>query len=137
MECVLDLQARGLLDLGSLIADVVPVEEAALAYDRLGAAQEERPRGALLLSYPDAVDDESTQPAPAQARAVAASGQAPRIGLIGPGRFATSVLVPAFAEAGAHLELVGGGSGPSSESAVRNHGFDRFARDELDVLTDQ
>ena len=134
MECVLDLQARGLLDLGSLIADIVSVEDAALAYDRLGAEHDARPRGALLLSYPETAEELSPQPA--SAAPVAPSEGAPRLGLIGPGRFATSVLIPAFVEAGARLELVGGGSGPSAESAVRNHGFERFAREELDVVSD-
>jgi predicted dehydrogenase len=136
MECVLDLQARGLLDLASLIDDVMPVDEAAVAYERLSA--DARSRGAILLSYPEAEDDAPLETAaiPSAASQAEPSDQAPRIGLIGPGRFATSVLVPALAEAGAHLELVGGGSGPSAESAVRNHEFERFAPAELDVLTD-
>jgi predicted dehydrogenase/threonine dehydrogenase-like Zn-dependent dehydrogenase len=134
MECVLDLRARGLLDLGSLIADVVPVDDAAVAYDRLGAEQDARPRGALLLSYPETAEEPSPPPAPAPP--ITSSEASPRIGLIGPGRFATSVLVPAFVEAGARLELVGGGSGPSAESAVRNHGFERFAPEEHEVATD-
>jgi predicted dehydrogenase len=140
MECVLDLQARGLLELSSLIADVVPVEDAASAYERLGAANVQRTRGALLLSYPDAEDDVVAMPglAPLERSEPRASGpeEGVRIGLIGPGGFATDVLVPAFAQSGARLELVGGGSGPSAESAVRNLGFRRFAREELAVIAD-
>ena len=59
-----------------------------------------------------------------------------RIGLVGPGGFATSVLVPALAEAGARLVLVGGGSGPSAEAAQRNLGFERVAESELAVIDD-
>ena len=140
MECVLDLQARGLLDLGSLIADVVPVEDAARAYERLSAEQGPRTRAALLLAYPDA--EEEVPPAPAEAPVpqiepkISGRDDALPIGLIGPGGFATNVLVPAFARAGARLELVGGGSGPSTESAVRNLGFERYAPDELAVISD-
>jgi predicted dehydrogenase len=140
MECVLDLQARGLLDLSSLVADVVPVEDAASAYERLSAEHAEGTRGALLLSYPDAADDAiqapAEAPAPRSEPEVSRLDDGLRIGLVGPGGFATNVLVPAFVQGGARLELVGGGSGPSAESAVRNLGFERFARDELAVIAD-
>jgi predicted dehydrogenase len=139
MECVLDLQARGLLDLGPLIADVVPIENATNAYSRLAGDPSTRPRGALLLCYPDAADadrlGERAAPDP-RGRHVGVSASVPRIGLIGPGGFAKSILVPAFAEAGARLELVGGGSGPSAEAAKRDLGFARIAEDDLSVIDD-
>lgn len=137
MECILDLQARGLLDLGPLVADVVPVKDAARAYSLLAAESTERPRGALLISYPDAqaaaqrprpTGSTSGRPEPSEA--------IPRIGLIGPGDFARNVLVPAFVDAGARLELVGGGSGPSADAAVRDLGFARVAADEAAVIED-
>ncbi len=139
MQCVLDLQARGLLDLGSLVADVVPIEKAAEAYARLGGDESERPQGALLLSYSQG-DYEGSPSARAaerkpEPRASSLEGGT-RIGLVGPGGFATSVLVPALAEAGARLVLVGGGSGPSAEAAQRNLGFERVAESELAVIDD-
>jgi polar amino acid transport system substrate-binding protein len=136
MECVLDLQARGLLDLEPLIADVVPVENAAEAYARLGAESDRRPRGALLLAYPEAAADDVARKAPPAEAPLEPAHEAVSVGLIGPGRFATSVLVPAFVEAGSRLEVVGGGSGPSAESAVRNHGFARVAETESAVIED-
>jgi predicted dehydrogenase len=139
MQCVLDLQARGLLDLGSLISEVVPIEDAARAYALLAGEPSERPRGALLLSYPLAVDEERSESdaqAATSSRRVSASEEVPRIGLIGPGGFAKSVLIPAFAEVGARLELVGGGFGPSAEAATRDLGFARVAADELNVIED-
>jgi predicted dehydrogenase len=140
MQCVLDLQVRGLLDVGSLVAGVFPVEEAARAYERLGGDDSRRPRGALLLSY-ETGEDESLRAAAVAAESdlrprVTSPGGAPRIGLIGPGRFAATVLVPALADAGAQLELVGGGSGPSAEAAQRNLGFERVASSELAVIND-
>jgi predicted dehydrogenase len=59
-----------------------------------------------------------------------------RVGLIGPGSFASRVLVPAFIAAGARLEIVGGGSGQSAEAASRGLGFARIAADEDDVIND-
>jgi predicted dehydrogenase len=133
MQCVLDLQARGLLDIGPLIADVVPVEDVEEAYARVAGDATERPRGALLLAYGEA----EVAPEPLQgSRPGSASGGAPRIGLVGPGEFARSVLIPAFAEAGARLELVGGGSGPSAASAARDLGFSRVAASEREVVED-
>jgi predicted dehydrogenase len=140
MQCVLDLQARGLLELGSLISEVLPVEDAARAYARLGGESSERPHGALLIAYPHTADENA--PTPPETRASPSSARIsthedpPRIGLIGPGGFAKSVLIPAFAEAGARLELVGGGSGPSAEAATRDLGFARIAADELSVIED-
>ncbi|TML53395.1 MAG: zinc-binding dehydrogenase, partial [Actinobacteria bacterium] len=133
MQCVLDLQARGLFDVGPLIADVVPVEEAEDAYARVAGDPSERPRGALVLAYEGA----RAAPEPSQSsRPRSVPEGAPRIGLIGPGEFARSVLVPAFAEAGARLELVGGGSGPTAASALRDLGFSRVAASELEVIED-
>jgi predicted dehydrogenase len=133
MECVLDLQARRRLDLRSLIDDVFPVADAAAAYARVGGDAAERPRGAILIAYsqedhgpPAAV--ERVTPRPVEG--------AVKIGLVGPGAFATGTLVPALVHAGARLELVGGGSGVSSDAAMRNLGFARVAETDAAVIGD-
>jgi predicted dehydrogenase len=139
MRCVLDLQSRRLLDLGPLIAEILPVEEAARAYSAIAGDSSDRPRGALLLSYPEAVvqaPPEQPAVAPVGRDRRAPSGNVARIGLIGPGVFAKAVLVPALIEAGARLEVVGGGSGPSAEAAQRELGFERVAPDENAVIDD-
>jgi predicted dehydrogenase len=59
-----------------------------------------------------------------------------RIGLVGPGGFAGRILVPALVAAGAELELVGGGSGPSAEAATRELGFARVAASAEAVIED-
>jgi predicted dehydrogenase/threonine dehydrogenase-like Zn-dependent dehydrogenase len=134
MECVLDLQARGLLDLRDLIEAVVSVDEAADAYARL-ADPEARPSGALLLRYDEHPVEERPAVPEAPRRARPHPGPA-RIGLVGPGAFARSVIVPAFAAAGAHLEVVGGGSGPSAEAAQKQFGFARVGTSEQAVVED-
>jgi predicted dehydrogenase len=138
MESILALQARGLLELGDLIDEVFPVEAAPAAYERLAAPAEDRPRGALLLSYP-AEPEAVIAAAPvaeARPRRPRQAHEPVRIGLIGPGRFARTVMIPAFAAAGAKLELVGGGAGPSAEAARRDFGFDRVAARERAVIED-
>ena len=139
LEAVLELQQRRALDLTDLVDEVVPVDDAAQAYERLVSGS---PRGALILSYDGVAPAEIREPvrvtepavpSPASRRAVT---DAPRIGLIGAGGFAGRVLVPALVAAGAKLELVGGGRGPSAEAATRNLGFARVAADEEAVIAD-
>src|SRR5579884_2018919 len=65
-----------------------------------------------------------------------AGAAAPAIGLIGPGGFASQVLVPAFVAAGARLEVVGGGQGVSAEAATRTLGFARHADSAEAVIKD-
>ncbi len=135
MEAILGLQARGRLEVGDLIEEVLPAERAPEAYARITGEAGQRPSGAIVLSYgspgPEKSADngtpaDATVPARCQARTVA-HGAPVRVGLIGPGAFAMSVLVPALEAAGARLEVVGGGSGPSASTAVRNYGFARVA----------
>jgi predicted dehydrogenase len=60
-----------------------------------------------------------------------------RIALIGPGSFALRVLVPALSAAGAQLELVAGGAGPSAEAAARNSTFARVAESAEAAIADE
>jgi predicted dehydrogenase/threonine dehydrogenase-like Zn-dependent dehydrogenase len=141
MEAVLALQARGRLRLEELVEDVLPVARAPEAYGRLSGAPELRPRGALLLCYPGPAHrpDRPSRREPGSVTAAAPRGNAsaePTLGLIGPGRFAAQVLVPAFRAAGARLELVGGGAGPSADAAVRQLGFARAAASAEAVIED-
>jgi predicted dehydrogenase len=143
MEAILALQASGRLQLDDLIDEIVPVEEAARAYEHLVAPAEERPHGALLLSYGPSRDVSGEPvihetPAADVVTAPPSRTTSPiRIGLIGPGSFALRVLVPAFARAGAQLELVGGGSGPSAEAARREFNFARVAPSAEALLADE
>jgi predicted dehydrogenase len=143
MEAILALQASGRLRLDDLIDEIVPVEEAARAYERLVGPPPERPQGALLLAYGPAADVSEgpithETPLPSAGSTTRSAATPPvRIGLIGPGSFALRVLVPAFARAGARLELVGGGSGPSAESAQREFDFARVAPSADALIADE
>jgi len=133
LEAILDLQDRGLIDLDDLVDEVVPVEQAESAYSRLVSEdKDERPLGAIVLSYGESQADLSpvevkTRVSRLGSNAIGSYSDVPRVGLIGPGSFASRILLPALSEAGARLELVGGGSGPSAEAAVRQKGFSRVA----------
>jgi predicted dehydrogenase/threonine dehydrogenase-like Zn-dependent dehydrogenase len=127
MQCVLDLQAQGKLSLGDLIDDIVPIEQAGEAYARLAGPAETRPRGALAFSYGLANGHGPGQIVEHRAPRRHGDGSAIRVGLIGPGSFATSVLAPALKSSGAILAAVAGGAGPSAEAMTRDAGFERAA----------
>jgi polar amino acid transport system substrate-binding protein len=136
MHCVLTLQARGLLDLADLVEQVFPVDDAAEAYGRLAGERGARPRGALLLSYPVDSDTPATVgPVEDRPRAGVRHDRI-RVGLIGPGDFARSVIIPAFLKTGARLEVVGGGMGPSAAAVQREFGFARVAASEEALIED-
>jgi predicted dehydrogenase/threonine dehydrogenase-like Zn-dependent dehydrogenase len=143
MQCVLDLQASGRLDLDDLV-EVVPVERAAEAYARLVDTPSERPRGALVLSYGSPAEKVTSDLArrqihldtPAERIASRQTAKPVRVGLIGPGGFAARVLVPALVAGDARLVAVAGGSGPSAEAAARTLGFERVAETEAALIAD-
>jgi polar amino acid transport system substrate-binding protein len=142
MEALLDLQARGLLTLTDLIDEVVPVEQAPQAYERLMGDPAQRPKGAIVLEYPEVAGEPAAAAsrngsAPAKAaEPKPVVGRAPRLGLLGPGNFANSVIIPAFQAAGAELTSVAGGSGISAEAATRTVGFKRAAESEQALIAD-
>jgi predicted dehydrogenase len=157
MEAVLRLQAQGLVSFDDLV-EVVPVEQAPDAYARLTDPARVPPRKALVLAYGPLHES----PAVAAVQAIdlgatsvmagngghrngASATPAPkrgtcqwpvRVGLIGPGGFAARVLLPALTAAGATLQVVGGGAGPSAAAAVRNGSFRRAASDASAVIAD-
>jgi predicted dehydrogenase/threonine dehydrogenase-like Zn-dependent dehydrogenase len=133
MQAILELQAAGKLSLRDLIEDVIPIDDAEAAYARLGGNGGPAPRGALAFSYP--VTDVQAAPAEPQ-RPPAPTEGGVRIGLLGPGGFASGVLVPAFAATGATLAVVGGGSGPSAEAMTRKGSFARAAASEAELIAD-
>ena len=152
MQAVLELQAQGRLRLDELVSEEHPVERAADAYARVVGSPDSRPLGAVVLAYDAfaaapsraAGGTHADQDAPRAAAGVevlplrrrVGLGSAPlRIGLIGPGGFAQRVLAPAMAEAGARLQVVGGGHGPSAAAAGRQLGFARVAGSAADVIS--
>ena len=109
LACFLDLLADGSLDVTLLISGIHPVEDAAEVYDRLRA-------GSLngigfLLSYgaaPDASSLTRTLHLPTQTGSRSAArrrSSAVRLGFIGAGHYATSMLLPHLGDS-SQVELV-------------------------------
>jgi predicted dehydrogenase len=137
LESVLEFMASGKLAVADLIDEVVPVEKAPEAYQRLVGEPSVRPRGAIVIKYPARQDSprlEVSEPLPREKPPRTGEGVA--VALLGPGSFASRVLVPALQAAGATLETVGGGAGPSAATAARDLGFRRVAASEEEALCD-
>jgi predicted dehydrogenase/threonine dehydrogenase-like Zn-dependent dehydrogenase len=144
IACFLDLLADGSVDVASLVSGIYPVEEAADVYNRLGA-------GALhgvgfLLSYDESHD---LQP-PGPTIQVAAGAGPPtsssqrqpsadvRLGFIGAGNYATSMLLPHLRDSsGVKLLSVATTRSLSGLNAQRKFGFTTITTSVESVLDDQ
>jgi len=143
LACFLDLVADGSVDVTPLIDGVHPIEEAEDVYRRLGD-------GSLsgigfLLSYGEAdvsapLERTLATPAPLRARARPRSRPSAgrvRLGFIGAGNYATSMLLPHLrADAGVELVSVATTRALSGINAQRKFGFGTVTTDVESVLDD-
>jgi predicted dehydrogenase/threonine dehydrogenase-like Zn-dependent dehydrogenase len=107
----------GRVELAPLVSHEFPLRDGAEAYAALAAPG----RMAILLRHPEgaAPPRERVELAPPPARAPAGP---PRIGLVGPGLFARSTLLPLLARLEAPVVAVAGGSGPRAAGVARRAG---------------
>lgn len=129
----LELLAAGSLPLQDLITHEFPVDQAAQAFDAIGAR--DGSAVAVLLRYPvDAVA--VTAPAPHRA-ARAASKDRLRLSVIGAGSHATNEVVPALAR-NPHIELRGivSATGVRAAALARRYGFGYAAGSAEEILAD-
>ncbi|MSQ98848.1 MAG: dehydrogenase [Xanthomonadales bacterium] len=140
-EAVLDMLADGRLDLKPLISHRFNIDEAGKAYELLAG---EAPSLGILLQYPTVEEkpDEivrrqtvSLSPPSDVTSDAAKRADAATVAFVGAGNYATSVLIPAFKEAGARLKLVVSKSGVSGVHAGRKFGFEEATTDINSVLT--
>ncbi len=134
-EAVLDMMADGRLDVKPLISHRFRIEEAEKAYGLLTGS--ERSLG-ILLEYPTAEEksDEVLRRATVKLAAPAIGAGKAVLGFVGSGNYATSVLIPAFKEAGARLKVVASSGGVSGVHAGRKFGFEETTTDTESVFTD-
>jgi len=134
-EAVLDMMADGRLNVKPLVSHRFAVAEAPAAYELIGG---KTPSLGVVLDYggPDAVSDADIMhpvtrvaPAPALAAPVCA-------GFIGSGNYASAVLIPAFAAAGARLKSIASAGGVSGRHQARKHGFEEATTDVVAMLAD-
>lgn len=132
-EAVLDLMARGSIKTERLVSHRFEFTDAAAAYD---AATSDASALGIILNYGHDVGKrhvstvrlgegiDKVAPGPAS------------VGFIGAGNYASRILIPAFAEAGADLRVLASAGGASAAIHGRRSGFARATSDTRDLLDD-
>jgi predicted dehydrogenase len=136
LACFLDLVARGRLNLDALVAATFPIEEAAEVYERLERGQLEGI--GFLFEYRGAPPPtaSSTTGAPVAVRTLRRATEV-RVGFIGAGNYASSMLLPHLAKhERVSLEHVATSTSLSAVNAQRRFGFARVSTDADAVLDD-
>ncbi|WP_132975344.1 bi-domain-containing oxidoreductase [Pseudonocardia dioxanivorans] len=148
LECFLDLAARGRVDVEPLVSHVADFDDAVETYRGLESG--DLKAVAVLFRYPQrpdgapapvaAVAPATTRPVtplPQQRRPAVPLGRPLRIGFVGAGNYATSMLLPHLAERpDAELARVVTTSALSAANARRKFGFAESSTDLGDVLDD-
>ncbi len=134
-EAVLGLLGSGRLDVGPLISRRCALAEAPALYDDLAAGASLL---GVILEYPRSQSNDellrrSVDAAPSPRRRAAPSAA---IGLIGAGAFASRVLGPAFAAAGAGMRAVCSDGGVTASHLGKKLGFERVTTDSAEVIDD-
>jgi predicted dehydrogenase/threonine dehydrogenase-like Zn-dependent dehydrogenase len=125
-EAVLGLMADGRLDPSALITHRFAIQDAARAYDVVAGSE---PSLGVVLQY--AHESETPSP-PSRSVVLRAEDVSPGrgiVGWIGSGNFASRVLIPAFAKAGAELHTLASSGGVSATVVGKRLGFRRATTD--------
>ena len=130
-EAVLELMSSGALNVKPLISHRFKLEDAADAYELVSSGN---PLGAVL-EYPQ---EDYTEESRTIALSSAPTGSASKavLGFIGAGNYASSVLVPAFANTPARLRNISSATGTSSVHVGKKHGIELATTDSSALLAD-
>jgi predicted dehydrogenase/threonine dehydrogenase-like Zn-dependent dehydrogenase len=136
-QAVLHALATGSLRTEALISHRFAIEQAAAAYELLSSPE---PSLGILLQYSGVADPQQrTITLPPEASVAAAvnirSGQ-PLLGVIGAGNYASRMLIPAFAKAGASFHTLAASSGIGPVHVGRKFGFRQASTDVAGLLAD-
>ena len=139
LECFVDLIAREQIDVASLIANTFPIADATDVYSKLSTG--EYPGVGFLFEYPKedlATDSHPGTAATTNSRSVAPSAGAVRIGFVGAGNYASSMLLPHLQKnEDAVLARVATNKSLSAANAHRRFGFEALSTDAGEVLSDE
>ncbi|HTE68366.1 MAG TPA: bi-domain-containing oxidoreductase, partial [Actinomycetes bacterium] len=139
MACFLDLVAGGRLDLDPLISAVLPFDDAVAAYERIQSG--EQGGVGMLFRYSSngpAQQRLTAAPPPTRPARRPAAQPVVRLGVIGAGNYATSMLLPHLrGRADVRLVEVATATGLSATNAQRKFGFERYSTDHRGLLADE
>lgn len=136
-EAVLDMMADGRMNVSSLITHRFALEDAIKAYELVGSAT---PSLGILLYYKNNeldVNSRSINLRP-QNNSVLFKKSFQKVGVsfVGSGNYASSVLIPAFQDAGADFRIVASNSGVSGSYVGRKYGFIKTTTDPNAIFQD-
>lgn len=136
MEAFVQLLADGKLNLKPLITQRYSIENAASAYDLI-TGKDREPYLGIVIEYSAEHRIESLRLELVEHRKLASSQQVVKVGMLGAGNFARSVLIPAMRRA-EQTELVGicASSGVRAQSVAKKFGFAFSTTDEEQIVLD-
>ena len=136
MEAFLQLLADDKLDLKPLVTHRFDIRNAASAYELI-AGESPQPHLGVLIQYPADELSDSTRIEVAGRDSQAACGERVRVGLLGAGNFACSVLIPAMRQSATELTGICSANGVSAQSAAKKFGFAFCTTDEDQICGDE
>ena len=133
-EAVLDMMADGRVDVKPLVSHQFDIADAEKAYALIGDGV---PTLGVLLHYPGvSLPTEERSVKVAAPKEIPPSSSGVSLSVIGSGNYATSVLIPAFRNAGARLRSVASSAGVSGWHAARKYGFEETTTDSDSIFLD-
>ena len=136
-QAVLHSLHTGALSTDPLISHRFPIDQSAAAYDLLTRSE---PSLGILFQYPGSADPQRRTivlPTDLSAGDAHASRSGdPILGVIGAGNYASRMLLPAFARAGAHFHTICASSGAGPVHLGRKFGFRQASTDVHALLVD-
>jgi predicted dehydrogenase/threonine dehydrogenase-like Zn-dependent dehydrogenase len=146
LACFLDLVGQGKLPLDTLLSEIFPVTEAVSVYERLDSG--ELKGVGFLFEYPELeaapsgaktnhTSNERQRTVVREVRPNPATGPTVRVGFIGAGNYASSMLLPHLAKhTGVELVHVATTTSLSAVNAQRRFGFAKASTDSSAILDD-
>jgi predicted dehydrogenase/threonine dehydrogenase-like Zn-dependent dehydrogenase len=131
-QAVLHALATGALRTEPLISHRFPIEQASEAYELLSSSE---PSLGILLRYPETADPQQ-RVIQLTAAAHAMVATQPLLSVVGAGNYASRMLIPAFAKAGARFHTLAASSGIDPVHVGRKFGFCQASTDFPALLAD-
>lgn len=135
MEAFLQLLADGKLNVKPLITHRYEIENAASAYELI-VGKTQQPYLGVIIQYPSDAQSVPGRFELVGRKAKASSANRVRVGLLGAGNFARSVLLPAMRQPGTDLIGMCSANGISAQSAAKKFGFLFCTADENKIYAD-
>lgn len=132
IEAFLDLVSNGRIDIDRLITHRFKIDDAERAYELITGNE---PYLGVVLQYDTTRELATPIELPRKGRD-ANSAKAVRVGLIGAGDYAKSMLLPNFKAAGADFQAIATASGVTARSVGEQHGFRFCASGAAEVIND-